>query len=91
MRNLSLTTSQISGIIDDIDLVNRQLALRSCFGPKSVDVPPTCRILLRGEPVKLRLLQPGDYIKVTLSKSASSSAAQQIEVQGHPPGLSAQN
>ena len=84
MRDSPSIATQISGVIRDIDLVNRQLDLRGCAGRSSVDVPPNCRILLRGEPVKLRILQPGDYIRVTLSTSASLKVARQIEVQGLP-------
>lgn len=91
LNSSSMTTSQISGVIRDIDLVNRQLSLGGCVARSSVDVPPGCRILLRGEPVKLRMLQPGDYIRVTLSALDSRSVAHQIEVQGHRPLLAERN
>jgi hypothetical protein len=38
----SITTAQISGVIHDIDLVNRQLYLGGNAGRSSVDVPPGC-------------------------------------------------
>jgi hypothetical protein len=76
--------SPAQAVIHRIDLVNRELELLVGAVRMSVDVPPDCVILLRGEPVKLRMLQPGDRVEVAFRSRAGTAVARAIEVQGAP-------
>lgn len=97
----STRTSQMSGIIHRVDLVSRELELLVSMRRISVDVPPDCLVLLRGERVKLRILLPGDHIKVAFCSRPGVRVARAIEVQGNqarsvdaerpPPGKSCSN
>ena len=82
--SFSAKSLHLSGIIQKVDLVNRQLVVLDNLQRSSVEVPPGCEVLLRGEPVKLRILQPGDRIHVTFLPCAAALASR-IEVQGNRP------
>ena len=56
---------EIDGIIRRVDAVNRDMTVLTGSSHKLVDVPSDCAIILNGETVKLRLLQPGDHVRVT--------------------------
>jgi hypothetical protein len=56
---------EIDGIIRQVDAVNRDMTILDGNRHKLVDVPSDCSIVLNGEAVKLRLLQPGDPVRVT--------------------------
>jgi hypothetical protein len=47
----------------------------------SFDVPPVCVITLRGERVKLRLIQPRDRVRVAYTESRGVRVAVAIDVQ----------
>jgi hypothetical protein len=81
----SKKTLQMSGTIHHLDLVSRELELLVRMRRTSVDIPPDCLVLLRGEPVKLRLLQPGDFIHVAFDVRAGAMVAREIEVHGNQP------
>jgi hypothetical protein len=81
-NTVSIPSAQ--AIIQRIDLVNRELELLVGAVRMSVDVPPDCVVLLRGEPVKLRMLQPGDRVEVAFGSRAGTAVARAIEVQGAP-------
>ncbi len=87
----SKKTVQMSGTIHHLDLLNRELELIVSMRRTCVDVPPDCLVLLRGEPVKLRMLQPGDYINVALHVCAGAKVAREIEVHGNQPSAPASN
>lgn len=59
------TRREITGIIRHVDTVTRDITVLSGGSHKLMDVPPDCSIILNGESVKLRLLQPGDHVRVT--------------------------
>lgn len=78
--------SQADGAIHDVDIVSRELT--ALVGGELVrfDVPPGCLVVLRGEPVKLRLVQPGDCVRVRYAEVHGSRVARLVEVQtGQPP------
>ena len=79
------------GVVVDVDPVNRELTVRFADGLRQVDVPPGCPITLRGERVRLRLVQPRDQVRVTYVAGNDSRVASSIEVRSGPPleGLSA--
>jgi hypothetical protein len=59
------TRQEIDGIIRQVDAVNRDMTILDGNRHRHVDVPSDCSIVLNGEAVKLRLLQPGDPVRVT--------------------------
>ena len=73
------------GVVVRVDLVNRELTVRFADGPRVVDVPPDCLIILHGERVRLRLVQPRDHVRVTYSEYRDSRTASAVEVQGGRP------
>jgi hypothetical protein len=74
--------SPLRAVIQRIDLVNREVAVMEDGTSRVVTVPSDCAVLLRGEPVKLRMLQPGDRIEVALCSRSGEMVARTIEVQG---------
>ena len=76
--------SQLRAVIQRIDLVNREVAVIADGARQVVTVPSNCAVLLRGEPVKLRMLQPGDLVKVAFYSRAGEAVARTIEVEGGP-------
>jgi hypothetical protein len=52
----------------------------------TIYVPPDCNVVLRGERVKLRMVQPRDRVRVTYTELADSLVAREIEVRpAYPP------
>ncbi len=77
---------QTDGIVHVVDTINRELTALIGETLVSFDVPPGSRVVLRGEPVKLRLVQPGDLVRVTYAEVRDSLVARVVEAQpGQPP------
>ena len=55
----------VEGTLLGVDLLNRIVMVRGDEAAWTFDVPASCEILLNGERVKLRLLQPRDRVFVT--------------------------
>jgi hypothetical protein len=68
-----------------VDTVNRELTVHFADGPRVIDVPPDCPITLRGERVRLRMLQPGDLVRVTYTDRRGSPVASAVEVRSGRP------
>jgi hypothetical protein len=51
----------------------------------NLDIPPNCVITLRGERVKLRLIQPRDRVRVKYVEHLGARVADAIEVQPGGP------
>jgi hypothetical protein len=74
------------GIVRAVDPVNRELAALVGGAVVTFDVPPGCAVVLRGERVKLRLIQPGDQVRVTYAAVRGCLVARAVEVHtGHLP------
>ena len=79
---------QSDGIVHGVDTVNRELAALVGGALVNFDVPPGCAVVLRGERVKLRMVQPGDRVRVTYASFRGSRVACAVEVQtGRPPSV----
>jgi hypothetical protein len=78
--------SQTDGVVQRIDTVSRELTARVGTAVVTFDVPPDCPVVLRGERVKLRLVQPGDRVRVTYAPLRDALVARVVEVQGGCPG-----
>ena len=69
----------VIGVVQTVDVVQRELILLFCSQPLVVDIPPECALILRGERIKLRIIQPGDTVRIKVLHAAGT-VAQQIEV-----------
>ena len=72
---------QLDGILEQLDLPNRTAQIRKGERSLAFDLPSTCDVLLRGERVKLRMLQPSDRVTVRYRSAAGRHVASLIEVQ----------
>jgi hypothetical protein len=75
----------VEGAVGQVDLINREVAL--CVGGRRVvfDVPPDCRIVLRGDRVRLRVVQLRDRARVTYTVCRGRPVARSIDVQADRP------
>lgn len=71
---------QIDGVVQRIDPVGRQVEVHVGDITVSFDVRPDCVITLRGERVKLRLIQPRDRVSVTYTERQGTRVADAVEV-----------
>ena len=69
------------GIVLHVDTVGREVCLLLSTGAAVIDVPLDCPIVLRGERVKLRLLQTGDQVRITYMRKRGLNLCQFLEVQ----------
>ncbi len=80
-------TLEAEAVVHRVDPVNRELAALVEGVLVSIYVPPGCEVVLRGERVKLRMVQPGDRVRVTCAELDGSLLARAIEVEpGHAGG-----
>jgi hypothetical protein len=82
-------SARIEGIVQRVDTVNRELTLVAEGATFVIDVPSDCPILLRGERVKMRMIQPRDPVRVTYAEGRDPRAACAVEVQPNSPPLAA--
>lgn len=71
----------VRGIVQHVDIVQRELTILLKDGPEVIDVPPDCPIVLHGERIKLRLIQPRDHVKIRFAYCDTLSEAISVEVQ----------
>lgn len=76
---------EIDGIVRWVDPIGREMEVQVEGGPVSLDVRPDCVISLRGERIKLRLIQPRDRVRVKYTEHCSARIADTIEVQPGGP------
>ncbi|HEY1379802.1 MAG TPA: hypothetical protein VGF55_23570 [Gemmataceae bacterium] len=55
---------ELTGRIVRVDVINRALTLQADGRTVDLDVPPGCAVVLNGQPVRLRLIQPQDRVRV---------------------------
>lgn len=80
-HRLKGVTASVRGTVQRTDLVGREITVLLPEGLRVFDVPSDCPILLRGEPVKLRLIQPRDQVRVAIACHQGRQVAQLLEVQ----------
>src|SRR5262245_32227999 len=71
---------EIIGVIREVDSSGREMTVTVQGALKAFSVPTACSILLHGEPVKLRMLQPGDYARVAYCRGGEALEARSIQV-----------
>jgi hypothetical protein len=85
-RNHCKPVLEAEAVVHRLDPVNRELAALVGGILVTIYVPPDCDVVLRGERVKLRMVQPRDRLRVTYTELADSLVAREIEVQpAYPP------
>jgi hypothetical protein len=73
-----------TGIVQKIDLVGRDMTVQLTSGSMMFDIPPDCPILLHGEPIKLRMVQPRDHVCIVFTRLPERATAARVEVQPNP-------
>jgi hypothetical protein len=76
---------EAEAIVRRVDPINRELAAQVNGVLVSIYVPPACDVMLRGERIKLRMVQPWDRVRVTYTQRANSMIASAIVVQSDHP------
>ena len=71
---------EAEAVVHRVDPVNRELAALVGGVPVTIYVPPDSAVVLRGERVKFRMVQPGDRLRVAYTKLADPLVARAIEV-----------
>jgi hypothetical protein len=83
--NACRPAASTEGIVGRVDSVGRELDVHVAGTAVRFDVPPGCLVTLRGERVKLRLLQPRDRVRVAYTEAHGRQIAEVIEVQPTVP------
>jgi hypothetical protein len=75
---------EANGIIEQIDVAARILILRVAGVRTTFNLPHDCAIIMRAEPDKLCLLQPGDSAFVMYRRMPWGCRAQAVHAFSHP-------
>jgi hypothetical protein len=70
---------KMDGVIQHVDIFNRDVRIFAKGSVTTFDVPPDCTILLNGENVKLRLLQTSDHVRVSYTHENAVRVAERID------------
>jgi hypothetical protein len=76
-----LPRQPVLGVIEEIDLVSREVSVHLGGGAARFDVPPDCPVWLHGERIKLRLVQPGDRVAIQFAKQCGRFVVERLDVQ----------
>jgi hypothetical protein len=76
---------EINGVVRRVDPAAREVEVQVAGTPISFDLRPDCVITLRGERVKLRLIQPRDRVRVKYTEHHGARVADAVEVQPGGP------
>ncbi len=79
---------QAEAVIHRVDPINRELAAVIGCVPLTIYVPPACDVILRGERIKFRMVQPRDHVRVTYTEPGDPLVAHAIEVLSQRPTAS---
>ncbi|HEX5446200.1 MAG TPA: hypothetical protein VFW87_20405 [Pirellulales bacterium] len=74
------TVAVSSGVVRHVDTVNREIAAFVDGELLIFDVPVGCAVVLRGEPVKLRMVQPRDRVTLVYTNHGDLRMALKVEV-----------
>jgi hypothetical protein len=85
IQNASRTPLLADGVVRRVDPVGREVDVLVAGTSVSFDVRPDCVITLRGERIKLRLIQPRDRVRVAFRECRGARVADAIEVQPEGP------
>ena len=85
IQNASWLVRVADGVVRRVDPVGRELDVHVAGTSVSFDIRPDCVITLRGERVKLRLVQPLDRVRVAFTEWRGARIADAVEVQPDGP------
>lgn len=71
---------EADAVVATVDSVNRELAAVVAGVVQFIYVPPDCAVVLRGERVKLRMVQPRDRVRIAYADRADALVARAIEI-----------
>lgn len=80
MSEGNATVHEVSGFIREVNAVERSVRLLADGIETTYDLAPVCAIVLHGERVKLRLLQPKDYAHISYTETADGRVAHAVRV-----------
>jgi hypothetical protein len=69
------------GTIQRVDTLGREITVLLSTGLEVFYVPPDCPIVLHGERIKLRMIQPRDKVLATFVRSGGMLVVKLLEVQ----------
>ena len=75
-----MPSREFDAVVRKVDPVSRQVLVDVNGAAENVYVPPDCTVLLRGERVKLRIMQPRDRVRIQLQDGPGTVVARSIEV-----------
>jgi hypothetical protein len=75
-----IAAERARGAVKRVDTVEREITVLLPTGLTVFDVPSDCRVLLRGEPIKLRLIQPRDRVEISFIDCQGRLTARMLEV-----------
>jgi hypothetical protein len=76
-----VTGERAQGIIERVDTLGREITMLLPTGLEVFYLPPDCPIVLHGERIKLRMIQPRDQALVIFDKNNGMLVAKLLEVQ----------
>jgi hypothetical protein len=88
IQNPNPPALEARGVVRRVDPVGREVEVAVAGATVSFDVRPDCVITLRGERVKLRLVQSLDRVRVAYTETRGTRVADAIEVQPGGPAPS---
>lgn len=86
MRAATLATlPQLAhGVLQRIDLISREVKVAQGNTSVTYSIAPDCEILLNGERIKLRMLQPRDHVRIAYRLRAQCPTALSVEALTRP-------
>jgi hypothetical protein len=72
---------QARGIVQSVDIIGRDLTVLLPSGIEVFDIPPGCDVVLHGELVKLRMIQPQDRVCIVFRRTPERLVAELLKVQ----------
>jgi hypothetical protein len=78
--NANRRITEIDGVVRRIDPISREGEFHTEGVTIRLDIPINCVITLRGERIKLRLIQPRDRVRVSYNEHRGIRAADAIDV-----------
>jgi hypothetical protein len=72
---------QLEGVLRRVDVIGREIEVADQATQMTMMVPPDCQLYLHGEPVKLRLLLPGDRLRISYRELSDTLVACVVEAQ----------
>lgn len=79
-QNKLLTNRAHLAMVDRVDPINREMHISVGNSSLAIYVPPGCPVLLRGERVRFRVLQPNDLVRGTYVRRPEGFVAEELEI-----------